>query len=65
MLYKVKIEPVSAEDGGGFFATVPALPGCLSDGDSEQEARANIADAIECWLEAAKEMNCVIPEQDT
>ena len=31
--YAIIVEPLSAEDGGGFVATVPDLPGCMSDGD--------------------------------
>ncbi|WP_306557882.1 type II toxin-antitoxin system HicB family antitoxin [Bradyrhizobium sp. DASA03005] len=30
--YKIIIEPLSEEDGGGIVATVPDLPGCMSDG---------------------------------
>nr|WP_063920079.1 type II toxin-antitoxin system HicB family antitoxin [Methylobacterium aquaticum] len=40
-------------DGGGFVATVPELPECMSDGETIGEARANVADAIGCWLAAA------------
>jgi len=34
--YPVLIEPLSLEDGGGFLATVPDLPGCMSDGDTAE-----------------------------
>jgi antitoxin HicB len=50
--YAVVVEPLSAEDGGGFIATVPDLPGCMSDGETEMEAILNAQDAISCWLEA-------------
>lgn len=36
---------------GGYFVYVPSLPGCLSEGDSYEEARANIADAISLYLD--------------
>ena len=36
--YAVMIAPLSAEDGGGFLATVPDLPGCMSDGETPEEA---------------------------
>jgi PTH2 family peptidyl-tRNA hydrolase len=36
----------------GFLARVPELPGCMSDGDSYEEALANVKDAIYCWKEA-------------
>lgn len=36
---------------GGYTAFVPALPGCLSEGDTRDEALANIREAIELYLE--------------
>ena len=44
--YPVHIEPLSQEDGGGFVALVPDLPGCMSDGETPEEALANVRDAI-------------------
>ena len=52
-LFRV-IEPLSPEDGGGFLALVPDLPGCMSDGASPEEAVANVQDAIDTWIEAAR-----------
>ena len=60
--YEVDIRPLSAEDGGGFLATAPELPGCRSDGETPQEALANAYDAIACWMEGALEMGRPIPE---
>jgi antitoxin HicB len=60
--YRVVIEPLSEEDGSGFLATVPDLPGCMSDGETPQEALENVYDAIACWIEAAREMGRPIPE---
>lgn len=42
MGHKGVIEPLSEEDGGGFLATVPELPGCMSDGETRAEALANV-----------------------
>jgi predicted RNase H-like HicB family nuclease len=39
------------EPDGGHVATVPALPGCVSQGDSRDKALANIREAIEVYLE--------------
>jgi predicted RNase H-like HicB family nuclease len=61
-LFEIIIAPLSPEDGGGFFATVPALPGCHSDGETPQEALANAYDAIACWIEAAEEMGRPVPQ---
>lgn len=48
MKLKVVLEP---SDEGGFTVTVPAFPGCISEGDSEKEALINIREAIELYLE--------------
>ena len=48
--YAVVFTP--AEEGG-YTATVPALPGCISEGDSFEEAKANITEAIELYTEVA------------
>ena len=60
--YEVRIRPLSDQDGGGFFAEVPELPGCMSDGETPQEALENAYDAIGCWMEAAREMGRQVPE---
>ncbi len=36
---------------GGYTVTVPSLPGCISEGDTFEEARVNIADAIKLYVE--------------
>ncbi len=48
MKLRVVLEP---SDEGGFTAIVPALPGCVSEGDTREEALANIKEAIELYLE--------------
>ncbi|MBZ0272923.1 type II toxin-antitoxin system HicB family antitoxin [bacterium] len=45
--YSVVFEP--AEEGG-YTVTVPALPGCVTEGDSLDEAREMAQDAIRCYL---------------
>ena len=44
----VVLEP---SDDGGFTAVVPSLPGCISEGDTREEAVANVREAIELYLE--------------
>ena len=39
---------------GGFWAEVPALPGCFTQGDTLKELEANLLEAIEGWLLAAE-----------
>lgn len=60
--YAVRIERLADGDGGGYLATVPDLPGCMSDGDTPEEALKNVQDAIESWIEAAKEWKQDIPK---
>ena len=48
MKLKVILEP---SDEGGFTAIVPSLPGCISEGDSKEDAIKNIREAIELYLE--------------
>jgi predicted RNase H-like HicB family nuclease len=59
--YAVLIEPLPEEDGGGFLATVPDLPGCMSDGETREEAARNIEDAIACWIEEARAIGRAVP----
>ena len=48
MLVKIVYE---LSDEGGYTVYVPALPGCVSEGDTLDEARANIREAIALYLE--------------
>lgn len=43
------------ENEGGFSVYVPDLPGCISQGDTFEEAKKNIKEAIELYLESADE----------
>jgi len=56
------VEPLSEEDGGGFIATVPDFPGCMSDGETPEEALASVQDAIEACIEAAQDMGHAVPK---
>lgn len=60
--YAIIVEPLPAEDGGGFIATVPDLPGCMSDGETPQEALTNVEDAIRAWIEAAHDLGHAVPQ---
>ena len=53
MRLKVVFEP---SDEGGYTVYVPALPGCISEGDSLEEARDMIREAIELYLEPVDEV---------
>ncbi len=43
---------VHKAEEGGFWAEVPALPGCVTQAETEEELKTNLQEAIELWLEA-------------
>ncbi len=50
-------------DEGGYTVTVPALPGCITEGDTLEEALANAREAIKCHLEGLALDGEPIPEE--
>jgi predicted RNase H-like HicB family nuclease len=48
---------IHAAEEGGFWAEVPALRGCVSEGDTLDEVVANVREAARCWLDAAADQN--------
>lgn len=59
--YYVALEKLPSEEGGGWYATVPDLPGCMSDSDDFADLEANVADAIDTWIAAAQRMGRDVP----
>jgi antitoxin HicB len=56
--FRVVIEP---DEYGVFIATVPELPGCVSDGKTRKEALKNVKEAIAAYLESLKKHKEPIP----
>jgi antitoxin HicB len=54
--YAIVVEPLHADDGGGWLASVPALPGCMGDGETREEAMADALSAIAEWKDAARQL---------
>ncbi len=52
---------IEQDEDGRFVATCPTLPGCISQGDTRDQARANITDAISGYLESLRKHNEPIP----
>ncbi len=50
------------DETGGYVATVPSLPGCISEGDTIDDALANIQEAIEVYIEVLIEDGDPIPD---
>ena len=57
--FHVILEP---NESGGYTVTVPALPGCISEGDNKREALANIKEAIELYIDSLEADGEPIPE---
>jgi len=51
-------------EDGGFVAEVPSLPGCISQGETVEEALANVRDAMKAWLSGAAEAGLRVPAED-
>lgn len=60
MGYTVVIEQ---EPDGGYVAVVPALPGCISQGDTKDAVVANIREAIELYIEDCVEAGDPVPNE--
>ena len=52
---------IEQDEDGRFVATCPTLPGCISGGNTREEAKANIAEAIAGYLESLRKHNEPIP----
>ena len=61
MKLKIVLEP---SDEGGFTALVPSLPGCISEGNTREQALANIKEAIELYLEPVEDDLLSLPKAE-
>jgi len=62
MKYTVILE---RESDGGFVASVPVLPGCVSQGDTREEAIDNIKEAVEVYVEDCRAAGDLVPKEDS
>ena len=60
--YTAVFEP--DEKSGGFTVTIPSLPGCISEGDTFEEASQNIQEAASLYLEIMEEQKIELPEEE-
>ena len=60
--YPFELRPLAKEEGGGWLITFPDLPGCMSDGETPAEAIINGEEALQSWLETAREFGDAIPQ---
>lgn len=59
--YKVLCEP---QEEGGYTVTVPALPVCLSEGETFDEALANVKEAMALYIDSLKDDGLPVPEEN-
>ena len=59
--YSILLTP---DEEGGWYASIPLLDGCMTDGETEAEALKMIKDAQHLWLEWALEKGIAIPEPE-
>ena len=50
----MKLTAIVHKEGGYYWAEVPLLPGCYTQAETLDELKANLKEAAECWLEAAR-----------
>jgi antitoxin HicB len=60
--YPFNVEPLAADEGGGYVITFPDLPGCMSDGNTVGEAIAQGREAFLAWMESIIADGKSIPE---
>ena len=61
-MYKYEIIIYWSEDDQAFVAEIPELPGCMAHGETPEIALANAKDAIQLWIDTAKEFGDPVPE---
>ena len=59
--FRAILEP---NESGGYTVTVPILPGCISEGDTNTEALANISEAIELYIESLQAEGEAVPSEE-
>ncbi|HTM64263.1 MAG TPA: type II toxin-antitoxin system HicB family antitoxin [Gammaproteobacteria bacterium] len=60
--YPISIRPLSKEEGEGYIAEIPDLPGCIATGATIEAALHEAEDAVKSWIATAKEFGDEIPQ---
>jgi len=60
--YRITVRPLSKEEGGGYLVEYPEIPGCMSDGETIEEAIANGREALRDCLDVFKESGRPAPK---
>ena len=59
--YRFTMRPLTSGEGGGYLIEFPDLPGCMSDGETIEQAVANGVDAKDAWIAAMREAGRTVP----
>jgi antitoxin HicB len=62
--YPFTVRPLSEDEGGGYLIEYPDVPGCISDGETPEEAVTNGKDALRCVILTKMEFGHPIPSPD-
>jgi len=62
--YQFTVRPLSREEGGGYLVEYPDIPGCMSDGETVEEAIANGREALRDCLDVFSESGRKIPKPE-
>ena len=62
--YRFTIRPLTEAEGGGYLIEFPDLPGCMSDGETVEEAVRNGRDAMRGWLQVIEQEGRKAPEPE-
>ena len=60
--YRFTVRPLAGDEGSGYLVEFPDLPGCMSDGETVEEAILNGIDAMAGWIEAMRAEGHPIPQ---
>ena len=61
-MYRYEIIIYWSNEDNAFIAEVPELPGCIAHGDTPEKALKNAKEAMQLWIDTAKEFGDPIPE---
>lgn len=61
-MHKFEIILYWSDEDRAFVAEVPELPGCMAHGDNQEVALKNVNDAMQLWIDTAREFGDSIPE---
>jgi predicted RNase H-like HicB family nuclease len=62
MMHKYEVIIYWSNEDGAYVADVPELPGCMAHGDTHESALANANQAIQLWIDTAREFGDPVPE---